>query len=213
MSTRTTSRALLLLASLSLSFAAGCGGAVDSPSNGSSSGTPAASTLPPPDSVPPPGMTTAGGPPPPAPIAGSWSTTASGCANFVVYASHTSGRRYLVVQATKDKLGIAALGDTVTIDLASKSASFAAAVYADTLPKAPAEATYCSDVIIDPQEPQRSTATEGKVTFTISSVGREGDSYAVTVKLEGVVVRNGFGNPETIPDVTYSAVGVGWLPG
>ena len=27
------------------------------------------------------------------------------------------------------------------------------------------------------------------------------------------VVRNGFGNPETIPDVTYTSVGLGWLPG
>lgn len=36
-----------------------------------------------------------------------------------------------------------------------------------------------------------------------------GDSYAVTVKLEGIVVRNGFGNPETIPDVTYSTVSAG----
>ncbi len=212
MSTRTASRALLLLASLSLSFAAACGGSVES-TGGSSSGSPPASALPPPGSVPVPGVSTSGAPPPPAQVEGTWSPTASGCSNFVVYASHTSNRRYLVVQATKEKLGITNLGDTVTIDLASKGASTMASVSTDTFPKAPSEATYCSDIIIDPQEPQRSTATEGKVTFTISALGREGDFYAVTVKLEGVVVRNGFGNPEAIPDMTFSSVGVGWLPG
>lgn len=212
MSTRTASQALLLLASLSLSFAAACGGSVES-TGGSSSGSPPASSVPPPGSVPVPGASTSGMPAPVAQIEGTWSPTASGCSNFVVYASHTSGRRYLVVQATKEKLGIANLGDTVTIDLASKGASSMASVSADTFPKAPSEATYCSDIVIDPQEPQHSTSSEGKVTFTISAVGREGDFYAVTVKLEGVVVRNGFGNPETIPDVTYTSVGVGWLPG
>lgn len=151
MSTR-TSGALLLLASLSFSFAAACGGSVDS-TGGSSSGTPGTGpgSLPPPGSLPVPGVSTSGGPPPPAPIEGSWSLAAGGCSNFTVYASHTSGRRFLVVQATKEKLGIASLGDTVTINLASKGASGAASVYADTLPRAPAEAPYCTDFIVNPQ--------------------------------------------------------------
>lgn len=210
-----STRALVLLASLSFSLAAACGGSVDSTGGGSSGGTPSqgGNTLPAPGVEPVPGASTSGAPPPPAQIAGSWSANAAGCSNFVVYASHTSGRRYLVVEAKKENLGIANVGDTVTIDLASKSASFSAAVYTDTFAKAPGEARYCSDVVTDTQEPQRSNALEGKVTFTISGQGREGDLYSVTVKLEGVVVRNAFGNPETIPDVTYASVGVGWLPG
>jgi hypothetical protein len=131
----------------------------------------------------------------------------------MVVASHSTGRRFLVVTANKSELGIASLGESVTVDLASKSVGPSTSVAVDTFARAPQETPYCTDVIVDPQRPARAIATNGTATFTISAVGREGDLYAVTVTLKGVVVRDAGGVLEAIPDVTYASVGVGWLPG
>lgn len=202
-----TSRALLASFLLSLATAA-CGGAVD-PGTTSSSGSPAPTTTTTPAPAPSPGL------PPPYQASGGWTARAGGCADFTIFSANESGRRFLVVQARKDELGIAKLGDTVTVDLANKTAGPSTAVTVDNYPVAPQEPAYCSDIGGSGSAalPTESYAFSGTVTFTIAGVGRDGDSYAVTVKLAGVAIRNPDGSREAIPDVTYPNVDVGWYPG
>jgi hypothetical protein len=194
---------------------AACGGAVE-PTGGSTSG---GSSIPAPTSPGAPGTAAppSVGAPSPAPAPGGatagWSATASGCANFTVYARHSSGRRFLVVTANRTELGLAGLGASVTVDLASKSAGPSTEVAVETFARTPMDVTYCNDIMVDPQIPSRAGASQGTATFTISGVGREGDAYAVTVTLRGVVVRDASGALEQVPDLTYTNVGVGWLPG
>ena len=193
-----------------------CGGSIE-PTGSSSSGGSGTPNTPPSPGAPvapaPPSTGVHPTPGPTGPTAGTWSQTASGCSNFTIFASHSTGRRFLVVTAAKADLGIANLGDSVTIDLASTSGGPSASIAVDTFARAPQEAPYCTDIIVDSQTPSRAVAAQGTATFTISSIGREGDSYAVTVTLQGVVVRDASGALEKIPDITYASVGVGWLPG
>jgi hypothetical protein len=142
-----------------------------------------------------------------------WNATAGGCANFTVYAGHSSGRRFVVITANRSELSLANLGDSVTVDLASKSVGPSTLVAVETFARVPLDVTYCNDVMVDPQVPSRAVAAQGTATFTISALGREGDAYAVTVTLRGVVLRDASGALEQLPDLTYENVGVGWLPG
>lgn len=142
----------------------------------------------------------------------TWNATAHGCANFTVYTEDQSGRRFLVVTAVKKELGLENLGDTATVDLATKVSGPSTEVYVDTYARVPTEQGYCSD-IRDFYEPDQAKAIGGLATFTIAGVGREGGAYAVTVSLRGVTVRAATGALEKIPDVTYTMVNVGWLPG
>ena len=211
-----TSRSVLLGALLLAlaTPAAACGGAIDpgTASSSSSGSSPPPATTTTPDPGPP---STVPGYPPPSTTSGGWTASASGCADFTVFSANTNGRRFLVIQARKDELGIAKLGDTVTVDLANKAAGPSTAVNVDNYPQAPLEPPYCSDIGSSGSValPTESPAVSGTVTFTIAGVGREGGSYAVTVKLQGVVVRNTGGSLEAIPDVTYPSIDVGWYPG
>jgi hypothetical protein len=150
-------------------------------------------------------------PPPPAPSPGTWNAQASGCGNFTIYDGHSSGTKFIVIEANRAALGIAQYGDSTTVDLATTrdGASLAMDVY----PRSPADPTYCSDIIIDPQKPIRWFASAGSAKFTITGLGREGDSYSVTVDLKDVVVVSPTGEREQIPDMTLKNVNVGWLPG
>jgi hypothetical protein len=205
-----TTRALVLGSLLLVAGAAqACGGAIDttgtsSSSSGGSSG--AAAQVPTGSTPTPPPPTTE------SPTSGPFNATANGCANFTVFAGDASGRRFLIIQANKEELGIENVGETRTINLATRSAGASTKVFIDTYDRVPSQQMYCTDSIYEPYDPVRTDAIEGMVTFTIAGVGRDG-GYAVTVTLQGVVVHAATGALESIPDVTYSAVGVGWLPG
>ena len=205
---------LTLFLSLSLSVLAGCGGGIEgSGTGGPGSPGPKGPTEPTPGAPGPGHPGTA--PTPTTPVAptptGSWDSKANGCGDFVVYASHSSGTKFLVVDADKKALGIEKIGESSTVDFSTRQNAAKARV--DVYSRAPAEAIYCSDIIIDPQTPVSWTAVAGTATFTITSFGREG-GYAVTVSLKSVVVQSPDGRSrESVPDLTYSNVFVGWLPG
>lgn len=150
-------------------------------------------------------------PQPPTPTPGAWNTQASGCGNFTIYDGHSSGTKFIVIDANKAALGIAQYGDTTTIDLAANTQGASLAM--DVFQRTPADPTYCSDIIVDPQKPVRWTAVGGTAKFTITGLGREGDSYSVSVDLKDVVVVSPSGEREQIPDMTLKNVNVGWLPG
>ena len=216
-------RTVLLLGSLFVvSLAAvACGGAIDTPGGGSSSSssssssggpgpTPTATTTstvtPPP--IPPSPPTPIG----PAPFFGTWSGTASGCANFTVFAPDTSNPRYLVINASKSELGLGVLGSTATVDLANTSQAPSTDVGVDTFASAPAQ-PYCTDIQPSPAPTSfHSKALQGSVTFSVTAVGRDG-GYVLTVARKNVIVRAPDGGFESIPDITYTNVSVGWLPG
>jgi hypothetical protein len=204
-----TTRALLLGCLLLASAAQACGGAIDttgtsSSSSGGSSGAPTPLPIVSPPSNPAPPSTGTSGTSP-------FNGTANGCANFTVFAGDASGRRFLIIQADKMELGLAGLGDTATVDLATKAGGASTKVFVDTYNRVPTQ-MYCTDTLSEPYDPVSADAIQGTATFTISAVGREGGTYAITVTLRGVVINNK-GKLESIPDVTYSSVGVGWLPG
>lgn len=200
--------------------AVACGGAVDpgigssSGSSGSSggsssgsSGTPTPTTTS--TSVPPsPPM------PQPSPFMGTWSGTASGCANFTVYAADTSAPRYLIIRASKAELGLGALGSTATIDLANTSGAPSTDIGVDTYSEPPAD-PYCTDVISSPPPTfTHARATSGTATFTVTGVGRDDGTYEISVTLKGLTVLNSmYGELEPIPEITFTKVNVGWLPG
>ena len=121
----------------------------------------------------------------------------------------------MVIQASKEELGIANLGDTVTVDLASKAGAPSTDVSADLWDGIPASTPYCTDVAANNKVMQHAVATSGTATFTIApSRGTgNGETYAVTVSLKGVIVRGADGFLERIDDVTYDTVTVGWFPG
>ena len=52
----------------------------------------------------------------------------------------------------------------------------------------------------------------GKVTITLGAV-RHARDFDVTLRLEGVVVRHPNGALENIPDASFPAAKIGWLPG
>ena len=208
----------LFFASLFLLATAACGGSIAPVDDGSGSGSGSGSATGPGSgsgsgSGSASGSGSGGAAPHPTPGPGAWSTTASGCSNFIVYASHSSGLKYLVIRASKTELGLASVGDSATVDLTPSAVSSSTEVAVDTYAHAPGFAPYCADVLVGPQTPSHATATAGTATFTIASVGRDTPDYAVTVTLKDVVVRSADGTLETIPDVTYQNVNVGWLPG
>lgn len=141
---------------------------------------------------------------------GSWSGTASGCGNFTVFAADTSNPRYLVIKASKSELGLGALGSTASVNLASTSNAPSTEVAVDAFSSAPVQ-PYCTDVGAAPAG-FHGRAVQGTVTFTVTSVGRDG-GYAIAVVLQGVKVESPYGELEPIPDITYTNVSVGWLPG
>lgn len=155
----------------------------------------------------------------PSPVApntlGPFQTAAGGgCANFTLFAPDVSRRRFLLVEANKKDLGLVGLHDTVTIDLSTSAAPGRLSVRVDEYDRVPAEQMYCTDVLSG--EPHKETmlkAEQGTVTLTIAAVGKEGDSYAVTVSLTNILVRRPGGQLERIPDATFASVNVGWLPG
>jgi hypothetical protein len=192
-----------------------CGGAVEGRSSSSSSGgggnpgepdTTTNPVPPSPGSSQPPTVVS-----PPAVDNGTWSQSASGCGNFFVYATHASKTKFLTVSAVKSELGIANLGDSATIQIGVNPTKTTVSV--DTYPHVPNESPYCTDYITDPMSPERAYATQGTLTFTISTVGSDGQSYAVDVAITGLVVQHMDGTLEAIPDVTYHDVSVGWLAG
>jgi hypothetical protein len=199
----------LAFVTLASSLAA-CGGAVEPTPGGPLA--PAPAPVPEPAPVPPaPNPTPAPVPVPPTPAPQSWNGSPAGCGNFTVYRSDSTKQKYLVIQAQRDDLGIAQLGESVTVQLGPSTKSLVVSV--DAYPRVPSETHYCSDIIIDPVNPITWPATRGTAKVTITRLGREGDMYAVTIELRGVVVRSPSGQLETIPDMTLSDVSVGWLPG
>jgi hypothetical protein len=50
------------------------------------------------------------------------------------------------------------------------------------------------------------------VTFTVTALNRDG-GYVIAVALQNVAVESKLGELEPIPDITYTDVSVGWLPG
>jgi hypothetical protein len=131
----------------------------------------------------------------------------------MVYAADTSGRRFVVINANKTELGLANVGDSVTVDLASKVAGPSTEVAIETFARVPLDVNYCNDVMVNPQVPSRAVAAQGTATFTISALGGAGDPYALTVTLRGVMVRDASGALEQLPDLTFANVNVGWMPG
>jgi hypothetical protein len=205
-----TTKRLLLAAFVFPWSLVACGGAVDPGLSGS---TPPSTPEPPPAPAPPaPQPLPAPQPVPPSPTpAEHWNTDASGCANFLVYRSHSTGKKFLVLQASKEELGIANYGDTATVSLGP--GTHALVVSMDVYARQPSDTHYCSDIIIDPQTPITWTATKGTATVKITGVERDCDCYTVTIELRGVVVRSPSGQLEQIPDMVFKDVRVGWLPG
>jgi hypothetical protein len=154
--------------------------------------------------------------PGPAPFFGSWSGIASGCANFTVYAADTSNPRYLVIKASKSELALGAIGTTATVNLANTSSAPSTDVGVDTFQgtSPPPEEPYCTDVPGPTSDFVHRKALSGTVTFKVTSVGKDDGTYALTVTVKSVVVQSQFdGELETIPDITFVNVGVGWFPG
>lgn len=190
--------------------ASACGGAVDRTETSSGSTPAPGATAPAPTPAPAPPST--GGPVPAARLPNNkWNASASGCGNFTVFAGESTGHRFLVIQTDKQALGIASPGDTATIDLSAATAS--TKVFVDAYDRVPGEQVYCTDFTTEPHVPVQSTAIQGTATFTIEALGNDRDSYLVTVALKNVIVRGANGALETLADVRYSSVAVGWLPG
>lgn len=127
--------------------------------------------------------------------------------------THASKRKFLVIDAQKDLLGLSQVGDAVAVALSSPPDK-KASLRVDTYDGTGGDSHYCNDVVTDtPRKVGSANAVSGTVRFKLSkAVGQDG-RYAIDVALEGVVVKNADGTTETVPDATYTDVGVGWLPG
>jgi hypothetical protein len=186
------------------SVLAACGGSVDKTGLG-----PAPTTAV--TGAPTPGPAPTTGPArPPTTTPATWNPQASGCSNVFVFDGDSTGKRFLVISGDRTTLGLKGLSDSYTANLGAAEPIH---VYVDTFTKPPVEPPYCTDIVYaDAEKPVKSRAVQGQATITITSVGRDTDSYAIDVVLKGVVVK-GPNGLETIPDMTFKSVGVGWLPG
>lgn len=112
----------------------------------------------------------------------------------------------------RQALGLQNVGDSVTVDLSGNGqrAGLRVEHYAKPLVEIP----YCTDVLSSPpQTPTIFSPIQGKVNIVLSGAGGQGETYAVTVTLLGVVVRAPDGTLESISGVTFQNVTVGWSPG
>lgn len=141
-----------------------------------------------------------------------WAKGAIGCGNFEVVVTHASRRKLLVIEAQKDRLGLAKVGDSVVVPLTTPPDP-RASLRVDAYDAPGGDAHYCTDVRSQtPKKVGSASATRGTVRFTLSKIGENG-TYSIDVALEGVAVKAADGTTEAVPDASYTEVGVGWLPG
>lgn len=140
-----------------------------------------------------------------------WAKMATGCQDFTVVVSHASKKRVLVIRGSRRSLGLIKVGDSKTVDVSAsvRMLDLEVAVY-----DAPGgEQHYCNDAV--PADAPKKTAflsaASGTVTIKLTTLRSDHD-YAIDVTVSGVTIRNG-PDLETVADVTYSDVHVGWLPG
>lgn len=141
-----------------------------------------------------------------------WSTSAFGCGDFQIVVAATTHEALLVISGDRSALGLQRVGDATSVDLSGNGQRIDVRV--EHYGKALGELPYCSDVLpsTPPPKPSIARAVSGRAIFTLSGVGREG-GYAMTMTLQGVMVRQSNGTLECIPDAMFNEVAVGWLPG
>lgn len=146
-----------------------------------------------------------------APVATIDPATAGGCSDVIVYARY-GANRWVVVHADAKALGLAAPGDTATVDLGAPKVL--ATLFVDTFATPPASAPYCDDVATAPPSSHR-LAAKGSVRLRVTAVSNEGGDrrYRVDVALENVRVPTDADALEVVPDVALQDVAVGWYPG
>jgi hypothetical protein len=141
----------------------------------------------------------------------SFQGSASGCRDVTVYKSNADRTQFLVVNADREKLGLAV--DTIrTFDLAHMPDGLEVGV--DVFARAPGEAPYCSDAP-DPTLSKTAWAAEGgTITIQLEAVASTSGAYLATVRLTDVrLVGPERGVAVSVPNAEIRNVLVGWLPG
>jgi hypothetical protein len=135
---------------------------------------------------------------------------AGGCSNIFIHKSSVSGKEVLIVDASKDDLGLSTTPKSFDLESAPNALSVRIDAYSQKAPQ-----QYCTDVITTSwKTPATWRATRGSITITLSdnSAGHN-VSYTVTAQLRDIRFEDGNGNNMMLPELTLKDVSVGWLPG
>ncbi|MDB4941278.1 MAG: hypothetical protein JWP97_812 [Labilithrix sp.] len=149
----------------------------------------------------------------PAHSGGTWSTDAWGCRDFELYAHDATRARYLVIVVDAKARGLTNDGDTATVVIDPATASGTRVeIHAYARPQE--NLPYCSDYDNGADDVTSvAPVVAGTLSIRVSTKDSANGSYNVTVTAAGLQARNADGTLESIPDLTFADVRVGWLPG
>ncbi|MFO0669508.1 MAG: hypothetical protein U0235_07770 [Polyangiaceae bacterium] len=150
-------------------------------------------------------------PNPPTPPVEAWSMSASGCADFQIYAENVAKTKVLHIGGQRATLGLDRLGASVTVSLTATTPALSVTMLKYSEP--PLTEQFCTDVFAPPTTPPTTYyAVAGSVTLTVVGLGREGE-FSLSVDTRGLRVRSATGLTDSIPDRSFQSVSLGWFPG